>query len=308
MFAGRSARAGFAAACVAAILCAGPAPAQFILNEVPEEARGLDVVERVGDLIPLSTAVIDSTGRSTTLGESFNKGRPVVLALAYYDCPVACPAVLEAMVRCFNGLDYTIGEDFGVAVVSFDPQDTTAMAAQAKAAGLGSYARAKSPEVEAGWQFYTASAEASHSVADAVGFGYRLLDDGEYSHPIALFVLTPEGKISKYFYGFEYPPSEMKLALIGAAEGQMSLTLGDRLLLFCYHYDPKTGTLTLAAFRLMQAGGIVTLVLLVSLVGLLKSMESRRNRSFRLPAPAPAPDFPVHATVPAFGPGAATQR
>jgi protein SCO1/2 len=300
-------RAAQAGASIACALFACDAPAQFAQNDLPEPARGLDIVEHLGEAVPLEASLVNSRGEPVHLGDLFNKGKPVVLALAYYDCPVACPAVLDAMTRSFNGFDYTVGSDFNVAVVSFNPQNTTLMAAEAKELALGAYDRPKTDEIRSGWQFYTASAEASKSIADAVGFTYRLLPSGDYSHPIGVFVLTPQGKISRYFYGFDYPAKDMKLSLISAAEGQMSLTLGDRLLLFCYHYDPKTGTLTLLAYRLMQAGAIVTLVLLAALVALLRGAEKRRGRR-AASRPASLPEFPVNAPTAALGPTVATQR
>jgi protein SCO1/2 len=293
------------------MLCAGltvGVRAQYIQSELPEPARGLDIVERPGNMVPLDTQLVNSEGKAVRLGDSFDQGKPVVLALAYYDCPVACPAVLDAMTRCFNGLDYAIGKDFNVVVVSFNPKNTTMMAADAKRTALGGYSRPKTPQIEAGWRFHTASAEASGAVADAVGFKYRFLpDSGQYSHPIGIFVLTPQGRVSKYFYGFEYPAADMKMALIGASEGKMALTLGDRLVLFCYHYDPKTGTFTFAAYRLMQAGAVVTMVLLAALVALLRGGEARWKRTSMAPRSAD-PAFPVNASVAALGPAPATQR
>lgn len=304
---GWRARAARSAAVAACALLALTARGQFVQSQVPEQARGLDIVEHLGDTVPLETPLTNSEGKTVRLGDYFRQGKPVVLALAYYDCPVACPAVLDSMTRSFNGLDYAVGSDFNVVVVSFNPKNTTLMAAKAKETALGGYDRPKTPQIESGWAFHTASAEASKSLADAVGFEYRLLPAGDYSHPIGIFILTPQGKISKYFYGFEYDPKDMKLALITAAEGQMALTIGDRLLLFCYHYDPKTGTLTFLAYRLMQAGAIVTLVLLAALVALLKLAEGRRKRSYRA-QPAAEPVFPMNAPTAALGPSVATQR
>lgn len=302
----RSGAARWAAMALCAPFAAA-APAQFIQDEVPEQARGLKIVERLGESVPPEITLVDSDGKSVRLEEYLNRGKPLVLSLAYYDCPVACPAVLDAMTRSFNGLDYTVGKDFDVLIVSFNPRNTTMMAAKAKETALGAYDRPATPEVKAGWHFHTAEAEASKSLADAVGFEYRSLPGtGDYSHPIGIFVLTPQGKVSKYFYGFEYPSADMKLALIQASEGKMSLTLGDRLLLFCYHYDPKTGTLTFAAYRLMQAGAIVTMVLLAALVALLKGAEGRRNRQPVTPQDTTV--FPMNAPTAALGPAVATQR
>lgn len=278
-----------AAALMAWIVPGAPAAAQVLMKEPPKEIRGLDVIEKSGERAALDVQLTDSMGNAVPFSDMFDGERPVVLALVYYTCPVACPAILGKLQGLFNSLDHSIGRDYRVAIVSFDPRNTTEMAAEKKAAyQLGYRLEGRgvtAAEVAEGWEFFTAPALSSRTLADSVGFQYRFLpESGEYAHPTMFVVLTPDGVVSRYFYGFGYPPRDVKLALLEASEGKTARTLGERFLLFCYHYDAASGTYTLAAVRVMQLGGIATIVLLGGLVAGLKLAEKRRSKNRPVPA------------------------
>lgn len=289
MIRGRSQLASLAAAAVVAAVavCAGPAAGQLAGDELPEQVRGLDVIEQPGAQVPLDAKLVDSSGQPVTLGDYFQprpdgKGVPVILALMYYDCPVACPAQLTAITRAINGLDYTLGEDFRVVVVSFDHTNTTAQALEQETYALTAYNRAKTPAMREGIRFHTTTADEARRIADAVGFGYRYLPEvDEYGHATAIFILSPEGKVSRYMYGFEYPPGQMRLALLEASEGEIARSFGDRIMLFCYRFDPESGAYTVEAWIIMRVVGAITVIGLAALVVSLKVYELRRRASGR---------------------------
>jgi protein SCO1 len=278
----RSAVATISAA--ACLLSMSPAAsAQINQKQVPSQAQGLDVEEKQGTMLPLDTPLTNSRGEMITLGKYFNTKngstpRPVVLALVYYDCPVVCSAVMDKMRECFDKLDYTPGHEFNCVMISFDDRETTAMAAEKKAYTLSVYGRPVDSLVQQGWEFHTGAPEAVRAIADATGFRYRQLENGEFSHPVCIFVITPEGRVSRYFYGFEYPARDMKLALIEASEGKLAKSLGDRFLQFCYMYDPSLGAYSLQAMRIMQAGGVVSAGLVFGTIGVLWTAERRKRR------------------------------
>lgn len=291
------------AALVAALGPVVAACAQLIESEVPIQARGLDIVEKLGEQVPLDAVVTLLDDRPVALGEFFDgpdapdRGKPTILLLVYYDCPVACPAMLGNLNRAFNGIDdWTIGDQFNVLAVSFDPTNTREQAEQYAMLYRSGYEQnAENREVVArGYQFLRASADTSRAIADSVGFGFRYLpESGEYAHATGLVVLTPEGKVSRYFYGFDYPARQVRLALLDAADGRIGRSFGDRVLLYCFTYDPNSNSYTLAAMRVMRAGGVVMIVLVGGLIAVLKIGEHvakvrASGRGGGVPQPRPA--------------------
>lgn len=263
---------------LAAVSCA-----QIIEDEVPIEARGLDITEKLESKVPMDAMVIDLDGNRVPLGSFFDseedpqRGRPTVLLLVYYDCPVACPAMLGNMNKAFNGIrDWTIGDEYNVLAISFDPSNTQEQAQQYAMLYRSGYDKnLDDPQTVArGYRFLRASADDSRAIADAVGFGFRYLPEvDEYAHATGAVVLTPDGRVSRYFYGFDYPAQQMRLALLDASQGRVGMSFGDRVLLFCFTYDPYANAYTLAAFRVMQAGAIVMIVLVGGLIAGLKISE-----------------------------------
>jgi protein SCO1/2 len=274
-----------AAACCAV---AWPASAQLIPKEEPKEAQGVALEPRLGQQVPLGTPVVNAKGQTVELGSYFKTGKPVVLAMVYYNCPMICPLVLLRLQERINGVPYALGEDFSVVVVSFDPSNTTDMAASNEEGYFGGYNKAKTPAARAAWNFHTASVGSARAIADAVGFKYKFLEEtGQYSHPALLTVLTPDGRVSGYVSGLDSDSNELRAALLQASEGKIAKTWGDFFLHKCYRYDPKTGTYSLQATRIMQMGGFLTVAALGALVAALKAGE--RARTLRAPA-APTGD------------------
>jgi len=293
----RLARPARAAAAAAALLpglmWAGPARAQ--VNQLPAMARGVEVEEHLGRYLPFDVQFTDSQARVVAVGDYFGRGSevrrplPSIVALVYYECPVACTAVLAKLGECLNELDYTVGKDFNCLVFSFKPEETTPLAAGLKARYLSEYNKPLDSQVRAGWEFHTGSATASRELADAFGFPYRDVGNGQYSHPIAIFIVSPEGKIVRYIYGFDYPPAQVKLALIEASEGKIAKSLGDKLAGVCFQWDGSAGKYTLSVMRLTQVAGVFTVAVVAVLVsGLLISERIRRRRAARGPALAAA--------------------
>jgi len=277
-----SVRAWAARFALLAVLAAQAANAQLLSKELPEQVRGLEVVDRRGQPTPPDAVLVNHDGKAVPFGSYFNTdGRPIILVLQYYRCPIVCPVVQQKLVECLNQLDYTAGKDFQVVVASFDPSERTPVAASARQHTLESYDREKTPGVRAGWAFHTGEEQHVRRLADAVGYDYRALPNGEYSHPVAFFVLTPDGRVSSAVYGFEYPPREVRLALLDASGGRIAQSIGDYFLHFCYRYDPTAGTYTLAAFRVMQIGGVLAMIGVFGLIAALLARERivRRRRT-----------------------------
>ncbi len=286
---GRSITAGLFAVLAWALAVVLPAPivrAQLLKSDLPRQAKGLEVVEHLGEGLPLDLEFVNDAARTVRLSEYFAPGnqKPAIVAMVYYRCPVVCSVVMAKLVESLNQVDYTAGKDFRVLLFSIKDEETAIDAAGAKARYLDGYARAKdAPDVRGGWQFHAGTPENTRQLADALGFTFRRETNGEYAHPVAIFVATPQGKISRYLYGFDYKPETVKMALLEASSGTIAATIGDRFMPFCYRYDPAAGTYTLQAFSLMRIGGVATMILVFGLVLALRISEGvRRRRAARV--------------------------
>lgn len=248
----------------------------------------LEVTERVGEQLPLHAEFKNSKGETVRLGDYFKDGKPAIIAMVYYRCPVVCGVILDKLTQCMNRLDYQVGKDFRCLVFSFDPSETAAAADAKKSRYTSGYVHGTGPEVMAGWEFHVGTEVASRELAQAIGFNPKKLDNGEYSHPTAIYVVTPEGKISRYIFGLDYPPRDIKLSLLDATSGKIAASLGDKLLHFCFRFDPNTGRSVLVAFRVMQLGAAATAVLVGVLIGALVLGE--RVRKSRSPVAAGMPE------------------
>lgn len=243
-----------------------------VLNAPPPPDVGID--QKLNNQVPLSLTFTNEDGKAVTLGELMN-GKPTVLSLVYYECPMLCGEVLQGMLAAFNELEFTIGEEFQVITISFDPEEKSELAGMKKKTMLENY---RAPEAGAGWHFLTGTQENIDTIADAVGFRYQYMPSiDEYAHGSGIMVLTPEGKISRYFYGIEYPQRDLRFGLIEAAQERIG-TLADELLLLCYHYDPTTGAYGLVIMRVLRLAGAVTVLAIVGLVGGLVMQERRKRR------------------------------
>lgn len=260
---------------------------------VPFEERGIGVEERVGLSLPLDVELTNQDGKQVQLKEYFpGDGKPVMLLLVYYRCPVVCDVFREKTFQTLSAVDargdYQMGKDYRVVVVSFDPTETAETAKGVREVDLrDAYVREMPQGALAGVNFHVAEGSTARTLADGLGFQYKRLDNNEYSHPVVAFVATPDGKISRYLYG--YPSAydadtvrNYKLALMEASEGKMVRTVGERIMMFCYEFDPTRGTYTLQAFRVMQIGGGITIALVGGLIGgLLLTERIRRKRQMK---------------------------
>jgi protein SCO1/2 len=233
---------------------------------VATPAAILDTVRfdpRLGAQVPLALQFRDEEGRTVRLGEYFGR-RPVLLALAYYRCPMLCGLVLSGLLRAANELSFTTGEQFDIVIVSIDPKDTPALAAAKKRNYVHHYHR---PGGEAGWHFLTSPTAAPvQELAQAVGFRYAYdARQDQFAHPSGVLTLTPSGRVSRYFFGVDYLPTHLRYGLIEAAAGKIGSPV-DQLLLRCYHYDAQSGSYTLAIRRLVQLACMLTALMVALLL------------------------------------------
>ncbi len=256
------------------LLSTSASRAQSTYQDLDAASQGMEVTEHLGQTIPLELQFTDSEGKKVLLKDYFtNTNKPAVVAMVFYKCPVACQVVMQKYLECINELDLTLGKDFNTFFFSIDPKETPEIARDMKAGLLGSYTKGATDDVRNAWQFHVGEAASNKSLSDALGFPYRQVADGTYSHPVALFILAPDGKIVRYIHGFRYPPRDIKLALIEASSGRLGKSIGDRLLGFCYMYDPNTGKYTMVARRVMQVGGVFMILAIGSLVGVMLVTE-----------------------------------
>ncbi len=218
----------------------------------------ITIAQKLNTQIPLELMFRDETGKVVRLREYFGK-KPIVLQFVYYRCPMLCPIVLDGTTEAMTQLKYDIGKEFDVLTVSIDPRDKPEDAARMKEKYIKRYGRLESAS---GWHFLTAHETAIKQLTDAVGFQY-IYDPkmDQFAHGAALFVLTPEGRTSRYFFGFEYKPRDLRLAIFEASQGRIG-SLADQLLLLCYHYDPKIGKYSRDAMLFTRAGGVATMLAL----------------------------------------------
>jgi protein SCO1/2 len=247
-----------------------PPPGLAASEQIPI-LREVGIDQKLDEQVPLDLEFSDEEGRTVKLGDFFGK-RPVVLALVYYECPMLCTQVLNGLVGSLEALSFNPGSEFEVVVVSFDPGETPALAADKRKTYLRRYSR---PGHEAGWHFLTGREASIKALTGAVGFRYAYDEEtDQYAHPASMTVLTAEGRVSKYLYGIEFAPRDLRLALVEAAEGRIG-TAVDQALLFCYHYDPETGKYGLVVMNLVRTGGVLTLIGLGAFI-LLNLRRDRR--------------------------------
>ena len=224
----------------------------------PQILNNISIEQKLNTALPLDVPFTDENGRAVKLGDYFGN-KPVVLALVYYDCPMLCTEVLNGMVSAFSVLNFDIGKEFDVVTVSFDPREKPDLARAKKATYLRRYGR---PSAEKGWHFLTGEQPAITALTDAVGFHYQWdTQTQQFAHATALMMVTPQGKIAQYYYGVEYSPKDLRLGMVEASQGHIG-TMVDQVLLYCYHYDPRTGKYGAIISRVMQIAGAITVVLL----------------------------------------------
>jgi protein SCO1/2 len=246
---------------------------------LPKALEGVGFDQRLGELLPLDLELRDEDGRGVELGAFFGE-RPVVLALVYYECPMLCTLVLNGLTGALKGVGLEAGKDFEVVVVSFDPRETPELARAKKAAYLDRYGR---PETAPAWHFLTGSPAAIERLTAAAGFRYAWDEAAEqFAHPSGILTATPEGRISRYLFGTDFAPRDLRLALVESAGGRIG-TRTDQVLLYCYHYDPATGRYSAAVMNLVRAGALATVASLALVIGVFWRSERAacRNHSGR---------------------------
>jgi protein SCO1 len=243
----------------------------------PQILNNISIEQKLNGQVPLDLPFTDENGRAVKLGDYFGT-KPVVLALVYYDCPMLCTEVLNGMVSAFSVLKFDIGKGYDVVTVSFDPREKPELAAAKKATYLRRYGR---PGAEQGWHFLTGQQAAITALARAVGFHYQWdTQTQQFAHATALMMLTPQGKIAQYYYGVEYSPKDLRLGMVEASQGHVG-TLVDQVLLYCYHYDPRTGRYGAIIARVMQIAGGITVVLLGGFLIAMFKLEPKRSTAGR---------------------------
>ncbi len=280
---------------LAVLLLPGPVAAQSLPGGV-EAARPavLDRVafeQRIGGTVPLEATFRDDTGRSVRLGD-YLRDTPVLLVPAYYTCPMLCTLVLGGVVSALRALPFDVGRELTVVVFSIDPTDSPALAAAKKVEILDKFRR---PGTAGGWHFLTGGEDAIRALADAIGFRYaRDPATGQYAHASGIVLLTPAGRISHYFYGVEYAPRDLRLALVEAADGRIGTPV-DQLLLYCFQYDPATGRYSRVALRAIRVGGVATILLLGGFVAVMLRRDAHTTGRPEDPArqSAEAPQAPT---------------
>jgi protein SCO1/2 len=228
--------------------------------------------QRLNAQVPPHLTFHDEAGRAVQLGDYLGQ-KPVILTLNYYNCPMLCPLVLEGLLRSLRALSFNIGDQFEVVTVSIDPAETAALAATTKARYVRDYGR---PGIAAGWHFLTGEDASIQGVTQATGFRYAYdAAKREYAHAAGLMILTPQGRISRYLYGVEFSPRDLRLALVEASADRIGSPV-DQLLLYCYQYDPATGRYSLVVTRALQIAGLITMLGLAGFMVVMFHREKPR--------------------------------
>lgn len=263
----------FAAAALAALLGV-PGASALAQPMMPSPAREVGWVQNPGVKLPLDATFRDEDGKTVRLGDYFGK-RPVLLSLAYYECPMLCGIALEGLARSLKGFTLAPGADFEVVTLSFSPTEGPELARAKKANLVDLYGR--QAEGTAGWHFLTGSEEQIRRVTEAVGFRYRWDElQKQYAHATGIVAVTPEGVVSRYFFGVEYAPKELRLGLSEASEGKVGGVTA-QLLLLCFQYDPALGKYTATTMTVLRIAG----ALLVVAFGTFLALSLRRERRGR---------------------------
>jgi protein SCO1 len=248
-------------ALLTALFVALPAVGQIItppVDQRPPGLQGVGIEQRLRAQIPPNLSFHDEQGNAVTLGQYFGK-RPLILNLVYYTCPMLCGEVLNGLTSALSVMTFDVGKDFDVLTISFNPRETPSLAAAKKQIYVKRYGR---KGAAAGWHFLTGSDQSITALARAAGFEYQYdAQTGQYAHGTAIMVLTPTGTISQYYYGVEYAPRDLRLGLVQASRNKIG-TVVDQVMLYCYHYDPRTGKYTAVVTRILKLAGILTIAIL----------------------------------------------
>jgi len=242
----------------------------------PPQLRGVGIDQRLNNQVPLDLKFRDETGQTVTLGSYFGK-KPVILSLVYYSCPMLCTMAENGLLNALRDVKFNIGEQLQVVTVSIDPSETPEMAMGKKAVYVGLYGRLGAKQ---GWHFLVGDEPAIRALAQAVGFHYNYIPETkQFAHATGIIVLTPQGKVSRYFYGILYPSRDIRLALVEASNEKIGNPV-DAVLLYCCEYDPVAGKYNMVVSHVLKIAGVITLISMGTLIIALARGGRRKNFGF----------------------------
>lgn len=254
----------------ASLLVVAALLAQLPSDVLPPEMEGVGVTERIGQPLNLDLTFIAENGYPVALRELIKGERPVILNLVYYNCPMLCNLVLNGQIKALRDIPWTPGREFDIITISIDPNETFALASAKKQAYLAAY-----DKPAPGWRFLVDHDGNVKKLAAQLGFRYRYdARQQQYIHNAVIFVLTPDGRVSRYLYGIQFKVRDLRLALVEASEGKFKATV-DQLLLFCFHYDPQSRSYVPFATNIMRAGGLLVVLILGGALARLWFRERR---------------------------------
>ena len=241
-------------------------------NQRPPGLEFVGIEQHLNGEVPGNLEFRDELGNPVKLSDYFGHGRPVILNLGYYQCPMLCGELLEGLVGSMKALTFNVGQDFDILTVSFDPRETTEMAAEKKRDMMKRYGR---PNAYLGWHFLTGKADQIDALTKSVGFQFHFDEKtGQYAHATAIVMLTPDRRISGYFYGVEFSPKDLRLGLVHASQNKIG-NIGDQVLLYCYHYDPRTGKYGAVVSNMLKLGALATMLFLGTFVFVMFRADRR---------------------------------
>lgn len=251
-------------------------PQKLEPGQLPPMLQNVGVEEHLGRNVDLSLKFIAEDGSTVALGDFFHKGKPVLLDLIYYSCPNLCNLILNGQAEVMRQIPWNPGDQYEVVTISIDPKETYQLAARKKATYIESLKR-PSP----GWHFLTDKDDNSKTLAEQIGFHYRWDEQQQqFAHAAAIFILTPEGRVARYLYGARFRPMDVRFALAEASEGRTTMAV-EKILLFCYHYDPKAGGYVLFASNFMRVGGLLTVLGIFYFLWRMFKFERKRAARFK---------------------------
>ena len=238
-------------------------------NVRPPHLQNVGIEQHLNAQVPPELNFVDDAGHPVKLGDYFGT-KPLILNLVYYNCTMLCGEALAGLSGSMKMVKFNVGDEFDVITVSFNPQETPEIAAAKKQEYLKRYGRTNAAN---GWHFLTGPAESINALTKAVGFQYQYDPKiNQYAHATAIMVLTPQGRISRYFYGVDYPPKDLRMGLVEASENKIGNAV-DQVLLYCYHYDPATGKYGAIVSNILRLGAGLTIVILAVLLFILFRLE-----------------------------------
>lgn len=251
-----------------------------VSNGMPEQLKTVGIDQRLGEQLPLDAEFKDENGNAVKLGSYFNRKKPVILALVYYECPMLCNEVLNGLTGSLKGISFDAGNEFDVVAISFDARenDKPGLTKNKKESYLNRYKR---PGAEDGWHFLTGTQSEIDKVTQAVGFHY-VYDEksNQFAHAGGIMIATPEGKLSRYLYGIDYSPKDIKFSLIDSAENKIG-NPAEQLFLYCFHYDPASGKYGLAILRVMRLAAIATIIGIAGLLLMFRRNNKRKEAGLK---------------------------